>query len=125
MGKRVLPILFIEMDEDLGVGKGGKLMSSLDKVLPEFTVVVDLTVEDDTDRFVFVEDRLITPCDIDDREPPHPQGDMPVVINPFIVRAAVKNGPAHHRQKGRIRPARNSDDSAHNFLFSESKRRKK
>ena len=44
--------------------------------------VVDLAVEDDADRAVLVEDRLVAARQVDDRQAAHPQGDARGVETP-------------------------------------------
>ena len=41
------------------------------QLAPQLPVVVDLAVEDDANGAVLVVDRLMTACEVDDREPPH------------------------------------------------------
>ena len=53
------------MDDRFGVTAGFELMPVSFQPFPQFQVVVDLSVEDQLDRFVFVGDRLLSACDIE------------------------------------------------------------
>jgi hypothetical protein len=52
-------------------------------------VVVDLAVEDDDHRAVFVEQRLLAGGDVDDRQPPVAEADAGLDVQAALVRAAV------------------------------------
>src|SRR5881296_1662584 len=52
------PTLFIEMDDDLGVGEGPESVTAYGQALAQLAEVVDLAVEDDPHGAVFVCHRL-------------------------------------------------------------------
>ena len=58
-------------------------------------VVVDLPVEDDHFRAVFVENRLPAAAQVDDAEAPHPQPDGPVHVESLVVRTTMLQGGTH------------------------------
>src|SRR6266566_4116051 len=64
-------------------------------------VVVDLAVEDDDLRLVFVEDRLSSARQIDDAEPSHPEADVAVHVGALVVRPPMTNRLAHPPNHGR------------------------
>ena len=74
VGQEIEPAVLVEMDDDLGVGMiGGEAVAGALELLAQLDVIVDLAVEDDGDRLVLVEDRLLAGGDIDDGEPPRPE----------------------------------------------------
>src|SRR5438093_13324594 len=48
------PALFVEMDDDLGVGEGPESVAACEQTLAQLVEVVDLAVEDDPHGAVFV-----------------------------------------------------------------------
>ena len=60
-------------------------MPSCRKLLAQASVVVDLAVEDDPDRLVFVGDRLVPALQVDDAEPAHADADVPVHVLAVVV----------------------------------------
>src|SRR6185369_6039773 len=64
-------ILFVQVRQHFGVGCTAKRVSSLFEIGAKLAIVVDLTVENDGDRPVFIEYRLFTGDEIDDRQPSH------------------------------------------------------
>ena len=95
------PVLFVEMQDDLGVALSGEHVSLRDQPTPELAVVVDLAVEDDDLRVVFVEDRLSSARQIDDAEPSHPEADVAVHVGALVVRPPMTNRLAHPPNHGR------------------------
>ena len=45
------------------------------QLLAQFGVVINFSVEYDPGSFIFVADRLMSPGEIDDAQPPHAQAD--------------------------------------------------
>ena len=80
-------------------------------------VVVDLAVEDDRDRAVLVEDRLVAGREVDDAQALDAEGDVAALEDAAGVRPAVLERRAHPRGELRVHgvPVRAelSDDSAH------------
>ena len=81
--------------------------------------VVDLAVEDDPDRAVFVGDRLVTPRAVDDGEAAHGEADAPVQMAPVLVRPPVADGLAHPPEQlgvhAAVAAAHDPDDSTHRW----------
>jgi hypothetical protein len=96
--------LLVGVDHDLGVGAGLEPMSQLRKEGTKALVVVDLAVEDDPDRAVFVGDGLMAALDVDDRQPPRREADSAVEKRSFIVRPPVGDGPGHGVEHQSLRP---------------------
>ena len=84
------------------------------EVLPERFEVVDLAIEDDPDRAVFVRHGLVPAAQVDDRQPAMPERDGAVDVQTCIVRPPVSQDVAHpfqHGSVGRFVP-RKVDESA-------------
>jgi len=77
-------------------------MAALQEAAAQVPVVVDLSVEDDHLRAVFVEDRLPAPAHVDDAEAPHPQPDRSGHVESLVVRATLPQGGTHptHQRLG-------------------------
>ena len=105
------------MDDDFGVAAGPEDVSALLEVVPQLAVVVDLAVEDDPDRAVFVGHRLMPALEVDDAQPAHAERDAVSEIHALIVRAAVHDGRAHVADLvlgyRRAVPADDSSNAAH------------
>ena len=89
------------------------------KALAQLAVVVDLAVEDDRDRPVLVEDRLVAGREVDDAQALDPEAHPRVDVQSTRVRAAVLERGAHARRvAGSARPVTVglSDDPAHGPL---------
>ena len=64
----------------------------------QFLEVVDLAVEDDDDRAVFVEQRLLAGGDVDDRQAPVAEAEARLDVQAAFVRAAVELRVVHALQ---------------------------
>ena len=67
--------VFIEMDDRLGIALRAESMPSPFEPMPQFAVVVDFPVENQSHRCVFIGHRLSTCIEVDDRESPEAQRD--------------------------------------------------
>ena len=91
----------------------------------QLAVVVDLAVEDDTDRAVLVEDRLVPAGQVDDRQPPHPEPDPPLDVDALVIGAAMHDRGAHapnlrFRRKRIVTKPCHPHDPAHGAMISRS-----
>ena len=75
MLEEIGPFVFIEIDQHLGVGASAEAVARPFQPPPEFGEVVDLAIEGDPHRAVFVGEGLLAARDIDDRQPPMAQSD--------------------------------------------------
>src|ERR1039458_1906426 len=71
-------------------------------MLAQRPVVVDLTVENDPDRTVFIANGLMAGGEVDNAEAAHAEADPPLREEPVVVRTAVGNEVAHASQNARI-----------------------
>src|SRR5205085_1724228 len=63
--------ILVEVDDRLGVAVGSEHMAAPFERAAQLAVVVDLAVEHDPDRAVFVRDGLLSVAEVDDAQPPH------------------------------------------------------
>src|SRR6188508_1825007 len=76
-------------------------MPASDQFRAQFGVVINLTVEHNPNRLVFVMNRLVTGRQVNDRQPTHAERDAGHESPSLVVRAAVANRLAH-TTKGRV-----------------------
>ncbi len=88
-------MILIEVQNGLRIAARLQLMSTRKQPGPEVAVIVDLPVEHDHLRAIFVENRLPTARQVNDAEAAHPETHAPPEEHPFVVRAAVPDGVAH------------------------------
>ena len=91
-------MLFIGVQDGLGIGMRAVAMPGLFQRRPQRQMVVDFTVEGDPERTGFVAHRLVAASDIDDAQPPLAKMRPGVVIKAKIVQAAMANGLGHAPQ---------------------------
>ena len=72
------------------------------QALAQLAVVVDLAVEDDRDRAVLVEDRLVAGGEVDHAQALDPEPHPGVDVDSARVRAAVLERGAHALQSRRV-----------------------
>ena len=71
--------LFVEVDDDFGVGVRAEDVAARDQVASQLAVVVDLAVEDELDRAVLVGHRLVRGgAEVDDAQPAEAEPGAPV-----------------------------------------------
>lgn len=94
------------MHDDFRIAAGAEAVPERGKLAHQRLEIVDLTVEDHTDRPVFVEDRLIATGELDDREPAMTEPDPRAVMKAGTVRTTMAEKVGHPLQQARIgRPA--------------------
>src|SRR5439155_5159677 len=81
-------ILLLDVDDRLCVGTRAKLVSVV-HVLIEFLVVVNLAIERDPHRPVFVAERLLPGSKVDNAEPPVPQSCHGSQMNSGLIRPSM------------------------------------
>jgi hypothetical protein len=77
-------------------------VAASDQLLADRPVIVDLPVENNGDRTIFIADRLMAGCKVDDAEAAHAEADPALGEEPIIVRAAMRHHVAHTTQYGGI-----------------------
>ncbi len=83
------------MNNSLGVTIRAKVMPTFLKFFLKLTIVIDFSIEDDKDTLIFVENGLMTTCQVDNREATHPQRDSITYPGPLIIWSSVTNSLAH------------------------------
>ncbi len=81
-------------DEDVSGGR---------ELVPQCAEIVDLAVEDDGDRAVGGDERLVAACDVDHRQPAKAESDRSVEEETVVIGAAMRKR-GRHRRQCRARP---------------------
>ena len=110
--------LLVGMDDGFGVATRPVAMTGGFELRADVGVVVDLAVEDDPDRPVFVRQRLMAGCHIDDAQPAMGQTGEVVDVDAGFVRATMPDDVPHRTQPRPLlwlQPVRSDDsgNSAH------------
>src|SRR5262249_14084206 len=87
--------VLVEVNDDLGIRVGVEAVPPALEFRTKPREVVNLTVEDHPDAFVFVMHGLVTASQIDDTQPSHSETDAILRVNAFVVRTAVNDRLAH------------------------------
>ena len=108
------PQLFVEMEDDFGIALRAELMMTRE-FATQFDVVVDLTIEGDPDRPVFVAHGLTPGVEIDDRESLVAKCGWAIDVNAFAVRSSMCDAVEHRAKEFRVRGERAfaSDDAGY------------
>src|SRR5690606_32817563 len=112
-------VLFPAVHDDLGVRRRAETVAAGFEIGPQIAMVVDLTVEDDPDRPVFVGHRLPAAGQVDDGQTPMAERDPLVVVEAVAVGAPMGDGLVHaaygvaHRGLQWRVETEGSGDSAH------------
>src|SRR5580692_8927355 len=110
------------MRDHFGVGVGIEAMTASLQARSQFWKVVDLPIEHDPNRFIFVVDWLMSACQINDAQPTHAEANVGLHIHAFVVRAAMHNALAHPvndrfiRGRARFR-IQDAGDTAHCLML--------
>src|SRR4051812_6927297 len=92
---KVEALLFVEMDEHLGVAGRLERVARAAEALAELAEVVDLAIEDDDDAAVLVVDRLIAGVEVDDAQALDAKSDLVFQMDAARVRPTVLESRAH------------------------------
>ena len=84
-GPRVVAPFAIGRQDRLGVAVRAKAVATPRKILAQRRVVVDFAVEDDGKMAIGSFDGLMSARDVDDAEPPHPEPEIAIDQQAFIV----------------------------------------
>src|ERR1019366_3476850 len=107
-------VILVQVENDLAVAPRSKHVPSLHEAGPELGEVVDLTVDDDPDGLVFIEERLgAFGRQVDDRETPvtqHRAGAAPEAsgVGPAVLERVVHSPDGHLVVGGVMRGVRDS-----------------
>src|SRR3569833_3415600 len=78
-----------------GIAVRRKAMPLCNELPAQILVIVDLAIENDPDRAIFVGYRLVPARKIDDAEPAHADGALPIDVDALIVRTSMTDLSAH------------------------------
>jgi len=81
-------VFFVQMDDGLGVTLSAIAVAPGFEIVPQVLVVIDFTVKDDPNSFVFVAEGLVAGLDVNNAEATHGQPNI------FFDKKAVIVGPA-------------------------------
>jgi hypothetical protein len=114
-------VLFIKVNDGLGVTIRGVTMTAGLQLLPQSRVVVDFTIEDDPDGAILIADGLMSSGQIDDAETAHAEPNATLGVNPIVIGTAMHHRVAHPSKKFGLqlcarRKLHNATDSAHLLL---------
>ena len=98
---RVAPLL-VAVHDDFGVRVRPEAMSAAFELGAQRRKVVDLAVEDDPHRVVFVRQRLLPGRNVDDAEPAMGEPDALAEVEAVRVRAAMRDAVAHRSDQAAI-----------------------
>src|ERR1035438_1727934 len=90
------------MNDDFGIGVSGEDMTASLQLGTQLGKIINLAVEDNPNRLVFIEDRLVPTLQVDDAEPTHAQTNASLYKDPLVVGPAVHDGLPHPGIAGRV-----------------------
>src|SRR5579864_7592462 len=116
----IASVLLKQVDDGFGVAPGAIAVSARLEIFAQILMVVQFSVVNDPEIFVFVRDGLMSGLNIDDAQPPHGKSDIRLHEEAIIVRPAVNDALVHFRQRVALdspRPVamKNSANSAHDL----------
>ncbi len=95
------PPFLVRVREHLGVGGGLEPMPERPELSLQLHVVVDLAVLHDPVAPILVRERLVSPGDVDDRQPRVRHPEAPVDVEPRPVGSTVTELPGHGQKQAR------------------------
>src|SRR5437667_7550323 len=88
-------VVLVEVDDNLGIRAGVKTMTFLLELGTKDGEIVDLAVEDDPDRAIFVKDGLMSAVQIDNAKTPHTESYAIFDIYALVIRTTMHDLLAH------------------------------
>ncbi len=105
MFNAVAPVLFVQVNNCLGIAVRAVTVSASFQPLTEVLVVVELSVVDDPDIVRFVADGLMAGLDVDNAQAPHCQTDIAFHKETVIIGTAMNDLPVHVSERFPLYPA--------------------
>ena len=114
----VRAVLFVKVNDGLGIAVRAVAVAARDELLAQGEMVVNLAIEHDPERAIFIRNRLMSARNIDNAEPSHADAQMAVRIKAFVVGPAMGDDAAHFAQSCGVcarvpSKFKNPSDSAH------------
>ena len=115
-------LVFVEVDEHLGIRLGAKTVSSRQQAVTQLPIVVDFAVERDPDPAVLVRERLLSGRQTDDAEAAVTETDLWLDVTAFLVRSTVGEECLHRLESAAVdslvlMETIDSADSAHPLIL--------
>src|SRR6516165_11428909 len=92
---------------------------------PKLRKVINLSVVDNADGLVFIENRLMASSEVDDAQAPHSKPGTVSYENAFVIGPAMDNAVAHPTYRGSIYSGglrvHYSSDSTHGYRFTKAR----
>src|SRR2546430_3432716 len=115
-------VLFVEMDNGLGIALRAITVAAGFEIRAQLLVVVDFTVVNNPEVLVLVRDWLVPCLDVNNAQSAHSQSNVALHKEPVVIRTTVHDLRIHMRQRVAFHvPARtetkNSANSAHLAKF--------
>src|SRR5439155_17997297 len=121
-------VLLVEMDKRFGITVCFEPVPAFFQACAQLQIIINRTVEDDMDRFVFVRNWLVAAGQVNDAEPPNRQTNAWLHEIAFVIRPAVPQRLRHLlKERPTIRPVLRSDvtsNPAHEVPFSPERSRR-
>jgi len=95
MMDEILTILFIQVDQYLGIRLGVEAVSQLLETISQLDIVEDLSVENNPDTLCFVMHRLLTGLKIDNGKTNMSEANVLVVEKAGIIRTSMNQRSQH------------------------------
>src|SRR6185295_2665407 len=102
LGKAVHAVSLVGPQQYLRIGSGVKAGPAPLELGPQLAVVVDLAIEDERQRVVVAEHRLIAGGEVDDGETAMPETDRPLDEETVSVRSSMGQDVRHRTHQSRI-----------------------
>ncbi len=94
----IAAIFFVQMDDGFRVAARAVAVPVGLQPSPQFSVIVNLAVEDDPDIMILVGQRLVAAFHVDNAQPPHGQADIFFDEEALVIGPAMHDAAVHARQ---------------------------
>jgi hypothetical protein len=81
----IFAILFVHVEDDFRVRDCGEVVPLGQEFGRQFTVIVDLSVENDPQGKILIGDGLVAGCEINNAQPPHPDAQREICMDPTSI----------------------------------------
>src|SRR5215470_6000041 len=98
----VFPVFLVEVDYGFGVALRTVRVPASKQLFAQGAMVVDFSVKNYPQCPVFIAERLMAGCEVDDAEPAHPDAHPALRVNAIVIGAAVGHDVAHTPQDGGV-----------------------
>jgi hypothetical protein len=115
------PVVFVEVQRDLAVGFRPEAMTTCLEVAAHALEVVELAVDDDVDRAVFIRDWLVAGREVDDRQSRVAECGASIIRHPVLLAIGAAMVKLRHAGEHRVAvdwrmAGEDGGNSAHGWL---------